>query len=73
MSVQDIIRAWKDAEFRASLSEEQLKQLPAHPAGRVELEDAELDAAGGALPTTQVQWCTNFCTMRSVCSCSDCR
>ena len=28
MSQQDIIRAWKDPEFRNSLSEEQRSQLP---------------------------------------------
>ena len=52
MSTLDIIRAWKDEEYRASLSEEQRTLLPEHPAGLIELTDAELDAAaGGALVT----------------------
>jgi mersacidin/lichenicidin family type 2 lantibiotic len=47
MSYLDIIRAWKDEEYRLSLSEEQRAVLPEHPAGLIELEDAELDDAAG--------------------------
>lgn len=47
MSYQTIIRAWKDEEFRLSLSETELAQLPAHPAGVIELADWELDAVVG--------------------------
>jgi mersacidin/lichenicidin family type 2 lantibiotic len=47
MSNQTIIRAWKDAEFRASLGAAQRAALPANPAGVVELEEAELKHATG--------------------------
>ena len=48
MSHLDIIRAWKDAEYRNSLSAEQLSQLPEHPAGMSALSDEVLkDIAGG--------------------------
>jgi mersacidin/lichenicidin family type 2 lantibiotic len=47
MSYLDIIRAWKDEEYRLSLSEEQRAVLPEHPAGLIELEDADLDDAAG--------------------------
>jgi mersacidin/lichenicidin family type 2 lantibiotic len=48
MSAVDIVRAWKDAEYRQSLSEAERAQLPDHPAGLIELTDAELeDVAGG--------------------------
>jgi mersacidin/lichenicidin family type 2 lantibiotic len=51
MSYLDIIRAWKDEEYRLSLSEEQRALLPEHPAGLIELTDADLDnAAGGRMP-----------------------
>ena len=40
-----IIRAWKDPEYRVSLSEEELNALPANPAGAIELTDEELDTA----------------------------
>jgi mersacidin/lichenicidin family type 2 lantibiotic len=38
----DIVRAWKDESYRASLSEEQLALLPANPIGEVELSDSDL-------------------------------
>jgi mersacidin/lichenicidin family type 2 lantibiotic len=50
MTVEEIIRAWTDEEYRLSLSEEQLAQLPEHPAGLVELNDVLLEAIAGAGP-----------------------
>ena len=47
MSYLEIIRAWKDEEYRLSLSEEQRAQLPENPAGLIELTNAELEAAVG--------------------------
>ena len=47
MSYEDIIRAWKDEEYRMSLSEEKRAQLPEHPAGLIELTDTELELIGG--------------------------
>ena len=38
MSNLDIIRAWKDPEFRATLA-----SIPAHPAGEIDLAGAGLD------------------------------
>ncbi len=32
----DIIRAWKDEDYRSSLSEEERNRLPENPAGQVE-------------------------------------
>jgi len=49
MSKLDIVRAWKDEEYFASLSETQLAALPQNPAGIIELSDAELSAANGGL------------------------
>lgn len=50
MSNLDIIRAWKDEEYRNSLSDEQRSQLPENPAGMVELSDTDMEsiAGGGA-------------------------
>jgi mersacidin/lichenicidin family type 2 lantibiotic len=55
MSLNDIIRAWKDADYRSSLSAAELAQLPQHPAGQIDLDDIEeLDAyEPGTRPTTQ--------------------
>ena len=47
MSVQDIIRAWKDKEFRAGLSEAQRALLPDNPAGAIELSAAALEQVWG--------------------------
>jgi mersacidin/lichenicidin family type 2 lantibiotic len=51
MSTLDVIRSWKDEEYRLSLSHEQRARLPDHPAGVIELADEELDAAGGTFTT----------------------
>jgi mersacidin/lichenicidin family type 2 lantibiotic len=42
------IRAWKDAEYRNSLSASELALLPQHPAGQVELKDEDLASMVGA-------------------------
>jgi mersacidin/lichenicidin family type 2 lantibiotic len=49
MSIKTIIRAWKDAEFRNSLSVAERAALPPNPAGVIELSDAELKYAAGGL------------------------
>ncbi len=33
----DIIRAWKDEEYRSSLTEEERNHLPENPAGQLEI------------------------------------
>jgi mersacidin/lichenicidin family type 2 lantibiotic len=52
MKKEHVIRAWRDPEYRASLSEAERAALPAHPAGLIELGDAELGrlAASAAVP-----------------------
>ena len=45
MTASDIIRAWKDPGYRAGLSATQRAQLPAHPAGTIELAEPTLHAA----------------------------
>lgn len=47
MKAIDIIRAWKDEEFRNSLSESERQSLPSNPAGLLELTDEVLDEVGG--------------------------
>ncbi len=70
MSKIDIIRAWKDDSYRMSLSEAERAQLPANPAGPVELSDAELTGAGAAAMLTSASFCT--CPTKSwMCSICD--
>ncbi len=52
MNTETIVRAWKDPEFRASLSAEQRASLPDSPAGRPfnEMDEVAVrDAVGGSL------------------------
>jgi mersacidin/lichenicidin family type 2 lantibiotic len=56
----DLVRAWKDPEYRKSLTAEQLASLPPNPAGAGELSDAELHKAAGGLaeePGHSIFWC----------------
>jgi mersacidin/lichenicidin family type 2 lantibiotic len=56
-SIMDIIRAWKDEEYRMSLTEEQRALLPDNPAGQLELSDADLESVAGG-----IQSVLGFCT-----------
>jgi mersacidin/lichenicidin family type 2 lantibiotic len=52
MTRKQIIRAWKDEEYRKSLTDDQRARLPENPAGTMsELTEAELGMVeGGAMP-----------------------
>jgi mersacidin/lichenicidin family type 2 lantibiotic len=59
MSNIDVIRAWKDADYRRSLSDAERASLPANPAGRIELTAADLQVvSGGAIPRSRRYSCT---------------
>jgi mersacidin/lichenicidin family type 2 lantibiotic len=58
MSNQNIIRAWKDEDYRLSLSEAERELLPEHPAGLIELAGTEMDDVGGGGSTH----CSAICT-----------
>ena len=68
----DIIRAWKDEEYRLSLTEEQRALLPDNPAGLLELSDADLENVQGgilnsvAVACTGIGACKNFFTFGGV-------
>lgn len=57
MKKNDIIRAWRDPKFRASLSDDQRAQLPSHPAAW--MEDAALTTITGGCGATHT---TGLCT-----------
>jgi mersacidin/lichenicidin family type 2 lantibiotic len=67
MSHRDIIRAWKDAEFRSSLSEAERAMLPANPAGSIELADSELDRTAGRASGLRVRTHLKGGTMIDAC------
>lgn len=56
----DVVRAWKDPVYRASLTAEERAQLEAHPVGVLEIDEGMLAlTAGGILRTTFVT-CTEY-------------
>jgi mersacidin/lichenicidin family type 2 lantibiotic len=70
MSV-DIVRAWKDEQYRMSLTETERANLPANPAGMVELTDADLDGVSGGVaeaPGTSIGK-TSCCTSTVATAC----
>jgi mersacidin/lichenicidin family type 2 lantibiotic len=54
MTRQDIIRAWKDEEFRRGLTDDQRARLPEHPAGLSELTREDLGTIEGGKYQTQL-------------------
>ena len=52
MLASHIIRAWKDEEYRMSLTEAELALLPQHPSGMIEISDDELSVIAEEPRTT---------------------
>jgi len=64
MAKVDIVRAWKDEEYRANLTQAERALLPAHPAGLIELDDEEMKkvmGAHGQQPTTTATTALRYC------------
>jgi mersacidin/lichenicidin family type 2 lantibiotic len=55
MTIHEIVRAWKDTDYRASLSDTQRAALPAHPVGAIELDVDDLEVAAGGTPHNSSQ------------------
>jgi mersacidin/lichenicidin family type 2 lantibiotic len=59
MSHSEIIHAWKDEEYRNSLSKEQRSQLPSNPVESIELIEQAMEIiVGGINPPTVGRDCT---------------
>ena len=43
MPTLEIVKAWKDEEYRDTLTAEQRAQVPAHPSGIIEFGEPELE------------------------------
>lgn len=85
MKNADVIRAWKDPEYRESLSESERALLPEHPAGLMELSNDLLqEVDGGTIPTPLTPasplliWSSMVCItlglggLSALASCNDC-
>lgn len=53
MSPDQIVHAWKDADYAASLAPEAAASLPASPVGAIELSDSALDMIAGGDASTE--------------------
>jgi mersacidin/lichenicidin family type 2 lantibiotic len=58
MSSLDIIRAWKDEDYRSSLSEADRVKVPVHPAGAIEVAAVEMEQVSGGMVIIPVTRCT---------------
>jgi mersacidin/lichenicidin family type 2 lantibiotic len=74
MSNQNVIKAWKNAGYRKSLSAAELAALPSNPAGAIEVSEEALGKTAGARPKltdiacTMFSECTNLgCPTRLLC------
>ena len=71
MSNFDVIRAWKDEEYRLSLSDDEQALLPVNPAGSIELSDELLDqvAGGDLVESTNPSLTAGCCPLSALQSC----
>ncbi len=51
MAMVEIIRAWKDEDYRLGLDAQQWAMVPDHPAGDIELLEVELEDASTSAAT----------------------
>jgi len=62
MSKLDVVRAWKDDQYRRSLEGPELGALPANPAGMIDLSEIELGAVAGGTDGVMYTGCVQPCT-----------
>lgn len=68
MKKVDVIRAWKDEAYRASLTEEERARLPPNPAGVVEINDDYLRGVTGSRSACCWSLCCSILCSDSCCS-----
>ncbi|HEY9420530.1 MAG TPA: mersacidin/lichenicidin family type 2 lantibiotic [Thermoanaerobaculia bacterium] len=57
----DVVRAWRDEEYRNSLTPEELASLPESPAGVAVVEDSVLRSiTGGCALSTKMSSCVTW-------------
>lgn len=69
MSNLDIVRAWKDKQYRNSLKSEEQALLPANPAGSIELPDDLLELVVGGEESTNASLTAGCCPLSALQSC----
>ena len=67
MTTLEIVKAWKDEDYRESLTDQERAQLPEHPSGTILLQESELRDDGlFAHKSTWHGHCSYLCS----CGCS---
>ena len=66
MSHGNIVRAWKDEEYRLSLSEAERSRLPEKPVGAIALTDADLAGTAGGSWRPLARWVIDWRSWRCV-------
>lgn len=64
----DVVRAWKDPQYRQSLSPSEMGMMAAHPAGEVDLKGTELDRSAAQVARGGLGFSTM--TLGSICCCT---
>ena len=71
MTPEQIVRAWKDADYNSSLSHGEAAILPPSPVGAMDLADDAIDlAAGGSMLATELLETIGCCkglTQKNLC------
>jgi mersacidin/lichenicidin family type 2 lantibiotic len=62
----DILRAWKDPEYRKTLTPTELASVPENPAGDAELGPEELEGVAGGYHDS-IGTCAKTCVCTIVC------
>ena len=68
MPINEIVRAWKDEEYRNSLTSEQRNTIPDHPAGVIEFGQPQLEDEslfGPEIARCKYSHYTNKCTQNN--------
>lgn len=70
METEQIIRSWKDEEYRMSLSDAELALIPGDPAALVELSDEDLAAIDGGTNSSSTITSSIPCVIASSVPCA---
>ncbi|MCP4548729.1 MAG: mersacidin/lichenicidin family type 2 lantibiotic [bacterium] len=74
MKKEQIVKAWKNAEYRETLTETERSAMPGHPCGLVELDERDLGTAAGGTDILSIWLCpTDGCETTPFSNCeTDC-
>ena len=66
MTPNQIVRAWKDADYGTTLAVDEASAVPAHPVGAIELSDDDLGLAAGGLIELRTEYLESLGCCRGI-------